>query len=430
MAQGMANSARQAPRALIIGGSVGGLFAGALLARQGWDAVIFERARGDLSGRGAGIGVSQELVDLLREAGGRFDPSSGTVNRVYCWMRRDASLAFEHLRPTLASTWQSVYRPLRAAVDDKVYFQGRALARIEQDENSVTAIFADGSRESGDLLIGADGVASTVRAQFLPGVEARYANYVAWRAMIEERDASARTLEALHDRTLMCFPPDELSLSMTVPGADNDMRPGHRRIYTIWYRPADRAALSRLCTDASGTDHGLTIPPPAIRPEILAEVREAAGRNLPEPVAGVIGKSPQLLLQAITDLESPRLVFGRAALLGDAAFVARPHSAAGVSKAALDAKCLAQELAHELAKATDTAGSLAAALARYETARLDFGRKIVAHARLAGAHIESRGAHNLSIECDPPHIIRNYGAQHLVSDVDINAFLAPQNASQ
>ncbi|WP_368735033.1 FAD-dependent monooxygenase, partial [Serratia marcescens] len=66
--------------------------------------------------------------------------------------------------------------------------------------------------------------------------------------------------------------------------------------------------------------------------------------------------------QPIYDLESPRLAFGRVVLLGDAAFVARPHVGAGVTKAALDAACLADAIA-----AAD--GMLEPALARYDIER-------------------------------------------------------------
>ena len=53
----------------------------------------------------------------------------------------------------------------------------------------------------------------------------------------------------------------------------------------------------------------------------------------------------QIILQPIFDLESPRIAFGRVALVGDAAFVARPHVATGVMKAAIDAESLAEALA-------------------------------------------------------------------------------------
>src|SRR5262249_35715729 len=74
----------------------------------------------------------------------------------------------------------------------------------------------------------------------------------------------------------------------------------------------------------------------------------------------------------------------RIALIGDAAFVARPHVGAGVTKAALDADALAAALAAH-------ADDLGAALARYERAHLHFGRGLVDMSRQEGAYIAASG---------------------------------------
>ena len=86
------------------------------------------------------------------------------------------------------SSWGRVFRSLRDPIPDDSYHLGKSLVRVEQDADGVTAIFADGTRERGDLLIGADGGRSTVRELFLPGLQPDYAGYVAWRAMLDERD--------------------------------------------------------------------------------------------------------------------------------------------------------------------------------------------------------------------------------------------------
>ena len=65
------------PRALIIGGSVGGLFAANLLRSIGWDAVVFERNPEELTGRGAGISTHPQLHDVTRRLGIPFDDSMG-----------------------------------------------------------------------------------------------------------------------------------------------------------------------------------------------------------------------------------------------------------------------------------------------------------------------------------------------------------------
>ena len=135
-------------RALIIGGSVGGLLAHALLRQAGWSATIFERTDGDLAGRGAGLGISQNLVDILRRIGARFEPSAGSAHDAYVWMDRDESIPFSHHRPTVGSTWPRVYQPLRALVLPQDYRQGANLVRITQEDGAVTAHFADGGQES------------------------------------------------------------------------------------------------------------------------------------------------------------------------------------------------------------------------------------------------------------------------------------------
>jgi 2-polyprenyl-6-methoxyphenol hydroxylase-like FAD-dependent oxidoreductase len=101
------------------------------------------------------------------------------------------------------------------------------------------------------------------------------------------------------------------------------------------------------------------------------------------------------------------------ALLGDAAFVARPHVIAGVTKAALDAQVLADALA--------TDANFEAALAAYECERLSFGGKIVAHARHLGAHLETHDKPGQALReretgPRPDIILREYGAPHLLRD--------------
>ena len=207
------------PRALIIGGSVGGLIAYGSLRRAGWDATIFERASGDLAGRGAGLGISQDLVDILRDIGADFTGSAGSAHESYVWLKRDGAVGFENVRPTVGSTWPRVYQPLRAIAPPDAYRQGMNLVRVEQDAASVTAHFADGSHETADLLVASDGVFSTVRKQFLPDVDPVYASYVAWRGIAEEAVMSQAALDAIEHHIVYCFPWGKMLLTMTVPGA-------------------------------------------------------------------------------------------------------------------------------------------------------------------------------------------------------------------
>jgi len=116
-----------------------------------------------------------------------------------------------------------------------------------------------------------------------------------------------------------------------------------------------------------------------IRSEAIAQMRATARKAIAPQCVQVIERTEQPFFQAIFDLESPRMFVGRAALLGDAAFVARPHVGMGVTKAALDAECLADSLAQM--------SDIEAALARYHERQHLFGTRVIARARRIGAHL-------------------------------------------
>src|SRR5262249_22502001 len=139
--------------------------------------------------------------------------------------------------------------------------------------------------------------------------------------------------------------------------------------------------LHWLLTDERGTTHSISIPPPLIRREAIAEMRADAERLVAPQLLAVARLIGDPILQPIYDLESPRLAFGRVAVIGDAAFVARPHVAAGVAKASDDAAALAGALASE--------SDVAAALKRYEAERLPVGRRIIERARHLGAYLQA-----------------------------------------
>ncbi len=132
----------------------------------------------------------------------------------------------------------------------------------------------------------------------------------------------------------------------------------------------------------AGRYHGLSIAPPLIRPEVVAGIKATARALVAPQIAEIFARS-EPFFQPIFDLESPAITFGRVALLGDAAFVARPHVGAGVTKAALDAASLADAL---IANGDD----LAAALARYQREQTSFGRGLVAFGREEGAYISAQ----------------------------------------
>ena len=117
----------------------------------------------------------------------------------------------------------------------------------------------------------------TVRQQLLPELGPLYAGYVAWRVLLPEQAIPEAIHRELFEFMTFCLPPGEQFLGYPVAGPDNDLRPGHRRLNVIWYRPAEESTeLRRLLTDETGAYHPISIPPPLIRREAIAEMLGAA----------------------------------------------------------------------------------------------------------------------------------------------------------
>src|SRR5580704_1849752 len=367
-------------RALIIGGSMSGLLAGIMLSRRGWDVDIFERVVNELAGRGAGIVAQAELIARMKGLGlDTRDLGVAMTTRKIIDRAGRTTLTLEC--PQVLTAWERVYRLLRDAFAPERYHRGTGLRGFEQSGEGVVAYFSDDTSVEADVLIGADGLRSTVRQQCAPGVVPLYAGYVAWRALLAESAIPPEIHRELFMTMTFCLPPGEQCLGYPVAGPDNDLRAGQRRYNVVWYRPADEAAeLPALLTDKTGVSHSISIPPPLIRAAPIAAMRYAAERLLAPQFRKIVALIDEPILQPIYDLESPQLAFGRVAIIGDAAFVARPHVAAGVSKAADDADALAAAL---------DAGDVPAALRRFEAARLPDNRKIIERARHLGAYLQA-----------------------------------------
>jgi 2-polyprenyl-6-methoxyphenol hydroxylase-like FAD-dependent oxidoreductase len=289
---------------------------------------------------------------------------------------------------------------LRAAFPEERYHFGHSLARVKESADGVVAIFASGASAEGDLLVVADGIRSTVRAQLLPEARPVYAGYVAWRGLADERALDPAVHRDLFPRFGFSLAEREHMLGYPVAGFTRSTRPGERCYNFVWYRPASEAqGLPDICTDIHGHRHDMSVPPPLIRPELASAVRRAADDLLSPQFAAVVRNSAQPFFQAIFDLESQHMAFGRVALLGDAAFVARPHCGMGVTKAAGDAMTLVNVL-------STFGDDVPAALETYNSARRRFGAAVVAHGRELGAYLEGRDPRNLKGHHTPEAVMR------------------------
>src|ERR1043166_5307902 len=160
--------------ALVIGGSMSGLLAALALRRRGWDVAIHERVADPLAGRGAGIVAQPELKAALRALGLAAGPDLGIEVPARIMYARDGRVTHRREIAQTMTAWDRVFHLLKGALGDTPYHSGKELRRIEQGAG-VTAHFADGTSAEGDILIGADGIRSTVRQQYLPALAPLYA---------------------------------------------------------------------------------------------------------------------------------------------------------------------------------------------------------------------------------------------------------------
>lgn len=370
-------------KAIVIGGSLGGLIAANLLHRHGWNVQIYERVAEELEGRGAGIVTHPELMEILEAAGVTIDDDIGVSVRERVTLAQDGSVLGRTWQPQVLTAWSKLYHVLKEAFPATCYHNGMQLTSLRTDDAGVTAIFANGDRFSADLMVAADGIRSTVRRLVLPEANPVYAGYVAWRGLVAESVLSERARTEALPYFAFGLPSKEQFVAYPVAGRHNGVKAGERQFNFVWYRPADEAvALRDMLTDASGKVWPDGIPPPLIRPEVIDHVRQKAREVLAPQFAEVVEKTENLFFQPIFDLESPRLAHGRVVLLGDAAFVARPHCGMGVTKAGGDARVLVQALSET--------PDVTTALEKYERDRLEFGKFIVGHARALGAYMQAQ----------------------------------------
>ncbi len=371
-------------RVLIAGGSIGGLTTAVLLRDLGYDVQVYERASSELQERGTGIVVLPITERYFTEAGGEDRRVSLQLTDWSYVDSKGAVIASDPDRFRF-SGWSTIYRALLEAFDEDRYHLDSEMVGFDQDGDGVVMHLADGRTVEGDLLVCADGLASTARSILLPATEPGYAGYVAWRSVAPEDELSDETQAALRDAMLYQILDHSHILVYAIPNADGGTTPGERVINAVWYRNyADDGAFEALMTDTAGRRRAATMPPGSIKPEFVEEMFETASRVLAPPIRDVVLACREPIIQAIFDLETDQMAFGRVLILGDAAFGLRPHVAAGQAKACADAWALRDAL-------IEADHDLDRALALWEPRQLALGRSAVANTRRMGERSQVEG---------------------------------------
>lgn len=379
-----------APRVVVVGGSLGGLNA-ALWLRDagGCDVEVYERSSVPLEGRGAGIVLNPATVRYFTtEAGPDLDEISITAGRVR-YVDRNGNIASERHASYRFSSYNALYRGLMDCFEDDRYHLGEEFVGFEEDTDGVIARFASGRSEGCDLLVCADGIRSTARRLLFPEVSPEYAGYVAWRGTIGEAGLTPQTFEALRDAITYHVMEGGHTLTYPIPMVGRSPSPGRRFSNWLWYRNVPEGPqLDDLMTDKDGVRREASLGPGAVSERHVNELRESAADVLPPQLVELVLGTAEPYVQVIFDIEVPRMASGRVALVGDAAFAARPHAAAGSAKAAEDAFKLGEAVGK-------TGGDVVAALKEWEPGQLELGRRVLARTREAGRRVQFEGTWNV-----------------------------------
>jgi len=359
--------------AVIIGGSMAGLCAGLVLRAAGCAVEIFEKSPREMEERGAGLVVQDEVLDFVTKYCGAIPDELGVRSRARQLIALDGGVIWSEASPQLMTSWDSLYRNLKRAFPEAHYHHAARLASIRQDSEDPGRAYAgleDGRELACDLLVCADGANSTARRLLLPDVAARYAGYVAWRGMVPEREVADWANDLLAERFTFFHARHTQMLCYFVPGPAGETAAGERRVNWVWYwNVPEGDELRATLTDRSGLIHDYSVPQGAVEPALRRRQGEIASRVLPEIFQRLFAATAQPFIQPIYDLAAPRMAFGRVCLLGDAAFVPRPHPAASTYKGVANAVALGQSLgAH--------GRDVAAALRLWEPSQIELGENL------------------------------------------------------
>ncbi len=372
-------------RICIVGGSIGGLTAALVLEESGHTVDVFERSPHVLAQRGAGIGLLPETSRYLTDvAGVDIDEISITTSAIR-YLARDASVEHEVGHAYRFSSWNTVYGRLLGCINRERYHLGHEMVSWEDQGDSVTVSFANGTSCTADLLVCADGVASSSRERMHPGLAPRYSGYVAWRGMVREADLDRQVLARLDDAITYHVYANSHILVYPIPGPGGETAPGDRSMNFVWYRNyLEGGDLTDLLTGRDGMVRDVSLPPGTVADRHVSEMRAHAGARLPGPIASIVCAAAEPFVQVVYDLDIPSMVSGRACLLGDAAFLGRPHAAAGTAKAADDAWALASAL--------DGCPTVDEALRRYEASQILVGRGLIERTERIGRRSQTENS--------------------------------------
>lgn len=364
-------------KALIAGGGIGGMIAALFLHKIGIQVQVFERSA-EIRELGVGINLLPHAVRELAELGllARLDVE-GVRTRELVYANRFGQVVWRELRgidagydyPQISIHRGRLLRLIHEAVIDRLGSDaitiGRRVEAFRQSEGGVTVQLTgpDGARSSasGDLLVGADGIHSTVRSRLYPSEGPPiWSGIMLWRG--------CTVWPAWRDGRTMAIAGGNFAKFVYYPiGADPSNDAMRLTNWAVMARTGDSGASPMRAEDWSR---------PGVLADVLPFVRDRFRLDFVDPAA-IINATGGFYEYPNCDRDPlPQWSFGRVTLLGDAAHPMYPVGSNGASQAILDARSLADHLGQ--------AASVEAALADYDAERRPLTSKIVLANRRGG----------------------------------------------
>ncbi|MFZ0191862.1 MAG: FAD-dependent monooxygenase [Streptosporangiaceae bacterium] len=353
----------------VVGGSLVGLSAAIALSRLGMDVTVFERSPARAIDGGGGLGVD---VALLRQVTG-----IGEEPPVLHGIDRDTT-AWHVLQG-----WLEAHAERRPGV---TVHRGTQVTAVHSgsDDQPARVVTEDGGERRADVVIGADGARSTVRAAVAPeSPDARYAGVLLWRCLVDEQAMpGAVALPRAGEPSREVYAGPYRLVTYLVPGAAGQTTVGHRRLNMVWYDPQQRDLLRDMGLLDGETIHG-SLAPGTLPGPIRERLAKFAAANWPSPWREALTlalRTGTVFGTPIVHFEPKRLARGRALLAGDAAHAASPMVGGGFRQGLYDVGALAQVLT-AISSPTEVPG----ALGRYQQLRLGPAARHVAASERATA---------------------------------------------